>query len=205
MKQYEYPLSAFSNETILLGYEASNPRLTRNYNASDILSGGGALTIYNSNGVLVGSGDRIIDQSGKKIIYLNGNVLFGSSTSETSNLFRIEVVSSIAGIYVKSTTGSSFNGNSTDGRLFTGSTLNGTGLSLKAPFNELYDNGNPTSVLPSSVIFELRSTSKGFLGSRMTFSQMNAITSPVVGLEVYVTDSTEGKYVYKSTGWTLIG
>ena len=56
----------------------------------------------------------------------------------------------------------------------------------------------------ASALFELRTTTQGFLPPRMTNAQRAAIASPAVGLIVYCTDSTEGLYVYKSTGWTFM-
>lgn len=55
-----------------------------------------------------------------------------------------------------------------------------------------------------SAILDVVSTTKGFLPPRMTNAQRAAIASPAVGLIVYCTDSTEGLYVYKSTGWTFM-
>ena len=56
----------------------------------------------------------------------------------------------------------------------------------------------------ASSILDVQSTTKGFLPPRMTNAQRAAIASPAVGLIVYCTDSTEGLYVYKSTGWTFM-
>jgi len=56
----------------------------------------------------------------------------------------------------------------------------------------------------ASALLEVKSTTKGFLPSRMTNAQRLAITSPAVGLMVYCTDATEGLYINKSTGWTFI-
>ena len=64
--------------------------------------------------------------------------------------------------------------------------------------------GNRNSQNSPSSILELESTVKGFLPPRMTNAQRAAIASPAVGLIVYCTDSTEGLYVYKSTGWTFM-
>jgi nitrogen fixation protein len=50
----------------------------------------------------------------------------------------------------------------------------------------------------------VNSTTQGFLTPRMTNAQRLAISSPAIGLEVYCTDMVEGKYIYKSTGWTFI-
>jgi hypothetical protein len=63
---------------------------------------------------------------------------------------------------------------------------------------------NTTSVEASSIL-QADSTTKGFLPPRMTQVQRNAIASPAIGLEIYQTDATEGKYIYKSSGWTYIG
>ena len=65
------------------------------------------------------------------------------------------------------------------------------------------DNGaSPT--LDASAVLTLGSSTRGFLPPRMTNAQRAAIASPAVGLIVYCTDSTEGLYVYKSTGWTFM-
>lgn len=57
----------------------------------------------------------------------------------------------------------------------------------------------------ASAVLQVSSTTQGLLLPRMTDAQMNAISSPAIGLTVYVTDALEGIYVYKSTGWTLAG
>jgi hypothetical protein len=64
--------------------------------------------------------------------------------------------------------------------------------------------GSNTSAVASAVL-QATSTTKGFLPPRMTQTQRNAIASPAIGLEIYQTDATEGKYIYKSSGWTYIG
>jgi hypothetical protein len=57
----------------------------------------------------------------------------------------------------------------------------------------------------ASARLQVDSTTQGFLPPRMTQTQRNAIASPAIGLEIYQTDATEGKYIYKSSGWTYIG
>jgi hypothetical protein len=57
----------------------------------------------------------------------------------------------------------------------------------------------------ASALVAMESTTTGFLPPRMTQAQRNAIASPAIGLEIYQTDATEGKYIYKSSGWTYIG
>ena len=56
----------------------------------------------------------------------------------------------------------------------------------------------------SSAIFELSSTSRGFLPTRMTETERTSIATPATGLIVYQTDGNEGLYVYKSFGWVQI-
>ena len=60
-----------------------------------------------------------------------------------------------------------------------------------------------TSKSPSAKI-QIDSTTKGFLTSRMTNAQRLAISSPAIGLIVYCTDSEEGLYIYKSTGYAKL-
>jgi hypothetical protein len=64
--------------------------------------------------------------------------------------------------------------------------------------------GTTNVAIDSSAILQANSTTQGFLPPRMTNAQRAAIASPAVGLIVYCTDSTEGLYVYKSTGWTFM-
>ena len=56
----------------------------------------------------------------------------------------------------------------------------------------------------ASAVLQADSTTKGFLPPRMTNTQRTNIVSPAVGLMVYCTDTIEGLYIYKSTGWTFI-
>ena len=61
-----------------------------------------------------------------------------------------------------------------------------------------------TGTKSASALNQLDSTTQGFLPPRMTAAQRTAIASPAIGLMVYCTDTVEGLYVYKSTGWTFI-
>jgi hypothetical protein len=56
----------------------------------------------------------------------------------------------------------------------------------------------------ASAVLDVESTTQGFLPPRMTNAQRLAIASPAIGLIVYCTDTTEGLYINKSTGWTFI-
>ena len=69
----------------------------------------------------------------------------------------------------------------------------------------LIDSASGT-VASASAILQADSTTKGFLPPRMTEAQRLAIAggTPAVGLMVYQTDASDGLYVYKTGGWTLI-
>lgn len=97
--------------------------------------------------------------------------------------------------------GSSFSGTTNYIPKFTSPTTQGNSL--------IYDNGSgvcvgSTSVLPTAAL-QVDSTSKGFLPPRMTLADRLSMVSPEIGLMIYQTDSFEGVYVYKSTGWRNIG
>jgi hypothetical protein len=62
--------------------------------------------------------------------------------------------------------------------------------------------GTTTDIASSKLTVE--STTQGFLPPRMTNAQRLAIATPAVGLMVYCTDTIEGLYINKSTGWTFI-
>jgi hypothetical protein len=53
----------------------------------------------------------------------------------------------------------------------------------------------------ASALFEIQSTTKGFLPPRMTSAQRTAIASPATGLIVYQTDGQLGTYQFDGTNW----
>jgi hypothetical protein len=61
-----------------------------------------------------------------------------------------------------------------------------------------------TTTNNASAIIQADSTTRGFLPPRQTQAQRTTIASPAIGLIVYQTDTVEGLYVFKSTGWTFI-
>jgi len=69
--------------------------------------------------------------------------------------------------------------------------------------NWIFQNGGTFTDLPSARL-QVNSTTQGFLPPRMTNAQRIAISSPAIGLCVYCTDTTEGLYIYKSTGWAIL-
>ena len=56
----------------------------------------------------------------------------------------------------------------------------------------------------ASAVLQADSTTQGFLPPRQTQAQRLAIASPAIGLLVYQTDTVEGIYIYKSTGWQFV-
>jgi hypothetical protein len=84
-----------------------------------------------------------------------------------------------------------------------------SGLNIGAGGGNTVSILNPVAIggtlAVASAALQVDGTTRGFLPPRMTQTQRNAIASPAIGLEIYQTDATEGKYIYKSSGWTYIG
>jgi len=74
--------------------------------------------------------------------------------------------------------------------------------------SDIYYNTGSAGVGDTSVdassIFELTSTTKGFLKPRMTTTQRNAISSPATGLEVYDTNFLS-TFQYDGSNWIEVG
>ena len=76
-------------------------------------------------------------------------------------------------------------------------------LSGSATFSQV---GIGTTTPAASAMFDVTSTTKGFLPPRMTSAQMNAITAPAVGLMVYCTNCTPAAlYTNSGTAWEAAG
>jgi predicted heme/steroid binding protein len=69
----------------------------------------------------------------------------------------------------------------------------------------LFDSGAGigigTASINASALFQMDSTTKGFLPPRMTAAQRGAISSPAQGLIVYQVDSVIGLYIYSNSVW----
>lgn len=69
----------------------------------------------------------------------------------------------------------------------------------------LYDDGSAfaigTASINASALFQMDSTTKGFLPPRMTQTQRTAIASPAEGLIVFQTDGVIGLYIYANATW----
>lgn len=205
MKQNEYPVAPFSNETYLLGYEASNPKLTRNYLASDI-SGSGGLNIFNSNGSLPTGTSRLFDLDTGSLKLLNGK-LYLNTTGFTGGSFQMEILSSSSALIISSqSTGINISGASGTCLSLAGTNI---GLLSSTPRNVIQTSGSIPAAVPSSV-FDVNSTTQGSRPAPpMTKAQREAIVSPADFLEVTQTDtvgpSLFGKYIYiPGSGWDRI-
>ena len=82
---------------------------------------------------------------------------------------------------------------------FTGGTVIGD--------SQMSDNGVTVFVgataTSASALFEVNSTTQGFLAPRMTAAQRTAIGTPATGLLVYQTNATAGYYYYDGSSWQI--
>jgi hypothetical protein len=73
----------------------------------------------------------------------------------------------------------------------------------------LFDNGSGlglgTASINASALFQMDSTTRGFLPPRMTAAQRGAISAPAQGLIVYQTDGVIGLYIYANGTWRTLG
>lgn len=130
-------------------------------------------------------------------LYLNGGEAFTNTTN-------------VAGgnVYINGGKGT---GNSAPGDvIISTATSTVSGTTLQSLTNRWWIKGSSgilsnISSPNASAILQTDSTTQGFLPPRMTSTQKSAISSPATGLVIYQTDSSEGLYQYKSTGWEQVG
>ena len=83
---------------------------------------------------------------------------------------------------------------------------NGSGTSLTNSL--IYDSGSVVSIgtasPDTSALFQMTSTTKGFLPPVMTATQRTSISSPAAGLVVYQSDGTAGLYIYTGGVWRAL-
>ena len=82
----------------------------------------------------------------------------------------------------------------------TGSTIGNSSL-----FDSGAGLGLGTASINASALFQMDSTTKGFLPPRMTVAQRGAISAPAQGLIVYQTDGVIGLYIYANSTWRTLG
>jgi len=166
----------------------------------------GAITIINTSPdqTVTISGDTGIVTAGTYPNFIIKNTLPDQTVIITGGT-NIEIISNYPnfGVNFTGSTGTSGDYLPLSGGTVTGGTIFQSGITA----NTIYSSsqvGVGTSTPNVSAIVEIASTSQGVLFPRMTIAQRNAITSPPIGLILFVTDDTEGLYIYKSTGWVQI-
>jgi len=143
---------------------------------------------------------------------VNGDTRLGSGTTTGTTevrgsnivIFRVNDVlnNNNMGIYK----------NATSGYLFESSSANQLSYGYASNYWMSWRNSTKSIAIASTgseptpaatAIFDLQSTTKGFLPPRMTTTQKNAIASPATGLQVYDTTLNQMSY-YNGTTWTNI-
>lgn len=183
----------------------------------------------NTSGSLITTGDITRTDSGTKNIINVNNLV--SSTSASFNILNgyaftsniTQTQGTIRGLFIAPTLVASTNFraiettvgtvvlNSTSGNTLIGKTTD-SGQKLQVSGNTLLQ-GSLTATTKTTIgsesdiscaLLQMASTTQGVLFPRMTNTQRTSISSPVAGLMVYCTDSPEGLFIYKSTGWVQI-
>lgn len=158
--------------------------------------GGGFTTGMFSTGTSQGFFGNSTNGFGGRGDSINNSGLFGNSTNGRG----VEGTGQTGGYFVGLSTGVfAFAGASG-----TAGSFNSLGTAIRSDgVARIVTNGfsDPDE---ASAALQVGSNTQGFLTPRMTQAQRLAISSPAIGLEVYQTNGTEGKYIYKSTGWTFV-
>ena len=162
------------------------------------------LTIYNSGKTVIG-GDMSESSIGSRNIVLLGNYNSTGNGGTSENIFDVLGFETAGNFDRLSLMGVKNTGNS-----------NTCFVRIAYKINELYPSefrsitinkigsvGVGKELTDPSAKLQIESITQGFLPPRMTQAQRLAIVSPAVGLHVYQTNTTEGVYVYKSTGWVF--
>lgn len=170
------------------GFVSSNGKKSLYNNGHLYLySGGGDITFSNTYG------GSIVAQMKN-----SGNFLLGTTT-DTGEKLQVNGTSKFTGAMNLTYGLYGGTGNGLQFRAENGSTIAGRTVGQGLNFawgGDLVD-------IPSAV-FQITSTTKGFLPPRMTTAQKNAIASPAEGLMVYQTDGTKGWYGYNGTSWVIL-
>jgi hypothetical protein len=205
--------------------DISNQLIKDSYNyvlQSDLSSGtvyriGGSIPVNPKflSGLTVNSGftySNGTEQNGYALLTDGTGYAYWGAISAATPSSGVTSVTGTNGISVSPTTGNvvvSFTGSTTgdylplSGGTVTGGTVFQSGLTA----NTFYSSGQVgigTSNPNAKAIIEIASTTQGVLFPRMTKVERDAITSPPIGLILFVTDDNEGLYIYKTSGWVQI-
>lgn len=202
-----------------LGVGTNSPSAAGHFKGSGSTSATTSLLVQNSaaaKSLEVTDDQQIKGYSGSQVRFKLGYTNAGQSISTRDGEVGIGYIdaNNSSGLRIfANASGSTFIDGWTDGTLkatnyplFIGSRGNNNGPNVLGITTQ--ENGTQTvfgyAVNEASSLVTINSTTRGFLPPRMTNTQRLAISSPAVGLEVYCTDTVEGKYIYKSTGWTFV-
>jgi hypothetical protein len=152
--------------------------------------------------------------SGRNLSIDNGTTTFASINGTTGNVL---INTTTDAGYKLDVNGTARVGVLTCGNINPSATTNVSGITFSSNTMNVSSNNDMRLVIPTSAkgaivsqdysflssasaLFEVKSTTKGFLPPRMTTTQRNAIASPAAGLVVY--DNTDNKhYGYNGTTW----
>jgi len=148
--------------------------------------------------------------SPQSLLHVNGVITFGGDTrygvskiynSAVGDGFGFEQVSS-AQTGLSGAATRIFTANGGSNYISLGKYTTATAFTDWLFINQSGSVGIGTTAPAASSLLDVTSTTKGFLPPRMTNTQRLAISSPAVGLIVFVTTTLEeGLWVYHSTGW----
>jgi hypothetical protein len=135
----------------------------------------------------------------------------GTASGITRGLYVNPTITSASDFRAIETTVGNVILNGTSGNTLIGKTTD-SGQKLQVSGNTLLQ-GSLTATTKTTIgsesdiscaLLQMASTTQGVLFPRMTNAQRTSISAPVAGLMVYCTDSPEGLFIYKSTGWVQI-
>ena len=158
----------------------------------------------------VGSSDlKVIDISNPSLPSLQGSLILGGVPKSVvvSGNYAYVVDDESDELKVIQLNCTNFLSANSDGTFSTG-TRQDLSYWTEANGNVYRNDGNVgigTSAPHSRALLDINSTNKGVLFPRMTKSQREAISNPVIGLLVYQTDNSKGLYEYNGSSWTTVG
>lgn len=170
--------------------------------------------LANTNLTQTAATNRTYDINGNNLNFYNGQVSIGTplgspfATEINGNAGNaLYIGNSAIGVYVTAATGIGgyFEGNTYGVQCW--SSGGGKALQANSNVNAFHSNGASHietysfgATKDASTILQLDSTTQGFVCPRMTTAQINAISTPITGLEVFDTDRAK-KVVYNGSYW----